>query len=230
MKRSVAFAFVVLLLLGFGTTNAFAQWTLGDSSANVNGNTENPFYSSSVNFGIGPGTLTYSVSRPGSNYVGVYLNPYFDSGYGDTSGAWGSTHGSAPAGLSYQFGWPGGESPTVFDNFAANALNGLNTVPAYVAPPNACCSVALAEILGFNVAPGSHETITFTTYTQLPAGFDGFYLQVTDHDSGNSIYLTEQASSSSAVTPEPGSMLLMASGLGLIMGRCRRFFERRNSA
>jgi hypothetical protein len=243
MKRSVAFAFVVLLLLGLSTTNAFGQaspqWTLGDWSANINGTTYNPpplpanVNSSGFDFGTGLGTLTFTINTPGNNYVGVYLNPYYDVGFHDTSTSYGSVHGTAPSGLSYQLDWPVGtlQSGTIWTNFSGNTLDKTNTVGTYSAPgqisgPGACCSVALAEILGFNVTSGS-ETITFTASTTQP---DGFYLQVTDQDSGLSYYLTEQASSSTRVIPEPGSMLLMASGLGVMLGRCRKFFERRNSA
>jgi hypothetical protein len=133
--------------------------------------------------------------------------------------------------VTYQLDWAAqfAQSGTIWPNFAGNTLDGSNTVGTYSAPPNACCSVALAEILGFTVGAGTQEVVTFTTSTTQPTG--GFYLQVTDNDSNNSLYLTETATNNStSSTPEPGSMLLMASGLGVLLAKGRRFFERRNAA
>jgi hypothetical protein len=241
MKKSATLAFVVLLLVGLGTTSALAQapgWTLGDWSANVNGTVYiNPaplpanVNSSGFNFNTGVGSLVFTVSNTGSKYVGVYLNPFYDSGFGDLSTSYGSVVGTAPLGVTYQLDWPvtTAQTGTIWPNFAGNTLDGSNTVGTYSDPPNACCSVALAEILGFTVGAGTQEVVTFTTSTTQPTG--GFYLQVTDNDSGSALYLTETATNNStSATPEPGSMLLMASGLGMLLAKGRKFFERRNAA
>ena len=144
MKRLLLTCLTVILLVGFGTTNLFADgWALGDWSANVNGPTYNPpdlsspVTSSPAGFpttgGSALGTFTFTINSGGPNFVGVYLYPYYNSPFGDLSSASASAVGTAPSGLTYQMGWPGVDP--VFDNFASNSLDGSNTVGTSAAPP-----------------------------------------------------------------------------------------------
>jgi hypothetical protein len=212
-------AFVLLLVPAFASAGV---WELGDWSAYIDGSTFNPpglpttVNSSGFDFTTGLGSLVFNFSTAGTHNVGVYLYPFYNGGFGDTSGAFGSVNGSVPLDITYQLGWPGvpdGGGFTVFDYFAANSLNGSNTVGTYVAPPTACCSVVLAEIFSFTNKTGN---VTFTTSTTAPTG--GFYLQVTDHDSTNSYYLTQTSALTpiSSSVPEPGTLLLLGIGIGAV--------------
>ncbi len=81
----------------------------------------------------------------------------------------------------------------------------------------------MAEIYGFTLPPGYTAKVTYNVSLSAPAV--GFYLQETDHDSGESIYLTQtfaQGSSGPGNIPEPGSWLLVAAGAGLLCAARRR--------
>jgi hypothetical protein len=215
-------AMMLLLVPAFASA---AGWTLGDWSANIDGATYNPpalpgSAGSLFDFNAGLGSLVFDFNTSVSHIVGVYLYEYYDSGFGDVSDAYASAFGTVPSGLmSYQLGWPGvpdGSGNTVYDNFAANSLDATNTVGTYLGPPTACCSVAMAEIYSFTLDPNYTGQVTFTTTVDKPTS--GFYLQLTDNDSGNNMYLTESyvATPTGTQVPEPGFMLLLGLGISAI--------------
>jgi len=81
MKRLLLTCLTVILLVGFGTTNLFADgWALGDWSANVNGPTYNPpdlsspVTSSPAGFpttgGSALGTFTFTINSGGLTSLG----------------------------------------------------------------------------------------------------------------------------------------------------------------
>jgi len=231
MQRSLSFktlvrwvlpALAVLLLLA---PVARADWVLGDWSAYIDGSTFNPpplpasVNAAGFDFTTGLGTLVFSYNAAGPHAAGVYLYPYYDGGFGDVSDAYGTAVGSSLTGASYQFGWPGvpdGSNLTVFDRFSANTLDGSNTVGAYSAPPNACCTLALALIQAFSLGSGETATVTFTANSSQPGS--GFYLQATDHDSNANYYLTESLTihSPGGEVPEPGFWLPLAGCAGAL--------------
>lgn len=209
-------------------------WTLGDWSANIDGSTYNPpalpasVDTSGFAFDTGLGTLKFTFDASLAHYAGVYLYLYDDNGFGDNSSAYANPSGAAPSDVTFQLGWPGVGSPTVFDNFAANALDGSNTVPAYSPPPDACCSVALAMIRALPAHAGFVEIIGFTVDTNAPSS--GFYLQETDHDTGNSVYLsqfTEETPIGPGTVPEPGAIwLLLTASIGVACATRRHRAQR----
>jgi hypothetical protein len=226
--RLVSLAIAAFAMLFLPAMASADSWILWDWSANIDGDTFNPpglpasVNSAAFDFGTGLGSLVFSFNTAGPHYAGVYFSHYFDGGFGDVTDAYGAVAGSAPSGVTYQLGWPGEGSPTVFDNFAANALDGSNTVGAYSPPPNACCDVAIAEIREFTLNSGDKATLT---YTVSPSTASPFYLQVTDHDSGNSIYLSQSyvyiPAGGGPTIPEPGTFMLTGAGivLGLVVRR-----------
>lgn len=229
----------MVIMLSPLTASATPSWVLGDWSAIIDGTTYNPpglpasVNSSGFDFTTGLGSLIFHFDTAGPHYAGVYLYPYYDSGlgFGDVSDAYVTVSGVAlPPGLSYQAGWPGvpdGSGFTVFDYFAANSLNGSNTVGAYVAPPSACCSVAMAEIYSFTLDATHNGTVTFTVTDPPPSGF---YLQETDHDSTNSIYLTQSFAQTpkGPTVPEPGTLVLLAMGVGAVSFARRKKTDKRS--
>lgn len=237
--RSNAFArrllpvFAVLLLLP--VVAQADSWALWDWSATINGTTYNPpplpgsVNSAGFDFATGLGSLTFTFNTPGSHYGGVYLSQYYDHGDGfDHSTAYGGVSGVAPAGLTWEMDWPGflkpTAPPTVFDDFALNALTNTNNVPAYSAPPNACCTIAMAMIRSFLLGAGESASLTFTVGTAVPGGF---YLQEADHDAGASVYLSEKLNITGGggpTVPEPSAILLLlttCTGVFCVMRRSR---------
>jgi hypothetical protein len=226
----------VLLLIFLLPGTARADWQLWDWSANINGATYNPpalpgsVNDSGFDYNTGLGTMTFSFAGAGANYAGLYLYPFYQHSSGlDLSTAYGTAGVAAPAGLSWEMEWPGmpdGAGFTLFDYFAANALDNTNHVAAYSPPPTACCSVALAALHSFTLASNEIATLTFNVGNSAPTS--GFYLQVTDHDAtvNPSIYLTEQLNirqtGSGGDVPEPSAMLLLATVSAGVLWRIRR--------
>lgn len=210
-------------------TPASAGWVLFDWSVNIDGTTYNPpglpasVNSAGFDFNMGLGSLIIHFDTPGQHYAGVYFSHFFDAGFMNVTDAYAAAIGAAPAGLTYQLGWPGMGSPTVFDNFAGNALDMSNTVGGYSPPPNACCDVAMALIYSFSLDPGLLADIPFSAGTVPPEGI--FYLQETDHDSGNSVYLSQSfQTENGGEIPEPGCWQLIIAGAALLLaarGRLR---------
>lgn len=215
-KHISVFRHLLPLMLALVVAPALAHadsWVLWDWSAYIDGATFNPpalpasVNSSGFDFSTGLGSLVFSFD-PGSHAAGVYLAQYFEAtaSPGDLTNGYATAIGGIPTGLSYQLGWPGGASPTVYENFAANALPNTNTVGTYSAPPAACCDVAMAVIQALIVPVGSEGTITFNVSTTAPAS--GFYLQQTNNDWGANVYLTTTANISTIGAPEPGPTVL----------------------
>jgi hypothetical protein len=90
----------------------------------------------------------------------------------------------------------------------------------------------MAELFNFNLDSGDTATVTFTLSQDDPGS--GFYIQVTDPNGGDpnggsSVYLTEAASitpTGTTVTPEPASILLLASGAAIAWAK-RRMLRRK---
>lgn len=169
-------------------------------------------------------------SNPGvDNYVGVYLNPYDDYGFGNDSTAYATVNGTLPADVSYQLGSPGVPDVSgfsAFGNFATNTLDGINTVGVSAPPPNVCCDVAMAELYNFTLDSGDTATVTFTLSSDRPSDPN---IQVADPNGDTSVYLTETSSitkTGTTVTPEPSSILLLASGATIAWAK-RRVLRRK---
>ena len=136
--------------------------------------------------------------------------------------------GSLPSGWSYSANSPditnsGGPTGSVlFDQFANNALDDTNHVPTPGEPPTNCCDVAFAlSISQLNVAPGGTGTVTFTVSTTAPTS--GFYIEQTNQDFGDSIYLdaTVNIQGGGTTTPEPSTFVLGLGLIGIVLGRKR---------
>ena len=220
-----------------GATVGLADWCV-----NLNGDT-NTACNGAGSGGTSPGGGSISLAgwdstlEPGTNnlgsvvltlvagqsdqYAGFYAD--YDLDYA-TFGSFqdsGTTVGSLPAGVSYELQDPNVSS--IFTDFASNSLADVNTVGTASNSPNVCCDVAFALLVnGLDVPNGGTGTVTFTVSTTAPAS--GFYLQQTNFDAGDSIYLSENVniSGTGSSTPEPSTFVLALGGIGLGIGFKRR--------
>jgi len=132
-----------------------------------------------------------------------------------------SIHGALPAGVSYEVADP--NVSNIFSDFAGNVLPNTNGVGTASGPPTACCDVSFAlAVGGLTVAPGGSGTVTFTVSTTVPVS--GFYIQQTNLDAGDSIYLSEVSTitNPSSGTPEPSTFALGLGAIGVVLAAARR--------
>jgi len=209
-----------------------STWQLWDWSAYSDGSTFNPpalppGADSFFDYLSGMGLLTFSFDTAGSHAVGVYFNPYFDTGYGNLNTGYGIVHGAPPSGVTYGMDDP--DLLALWGKFSTNTLDNLNLIPTY-APPSGdpdylppCCNIGWAEMLSFTLNPGDKATVRFNVSETEPRS--GFYLEARDGQELRSIFLTstyDLVPGGSSV-PEPGTWLLIGAGLCSLVGVRRRF-------
>lgn len=174
-------------------------------------------------------TLTFFIGagNPGDYFVGVFLdyeidepiNTFFNE-YGDV------TIIGPPAGLSWEIDEPGFVFGDIYTNFAASdetgsLLDNSNAIPS--ATPD---DVSMA--LGWNFVLGATDTATirFSVTDVQPAGF---HLAQFDPDSDYAIYLSSSLRFNEGgpdIIPEPGTWVLLLTGLTMIGATAKRFGKR----
>jgi len=228
----------LLVLLALSQVAMASSMTaLNDWCVNVNGDINTACNGAGGGGVSGLATINLSgfdaTLSPATNSLGsvvITLNPGFSgtvSFYADYDldfASYGSFDDSAktvnalPAGWSYEADDP--NSSNIFSDFASNALTNMNNVGLPSGPPNECCDVSFALSIGnLNVGAGAQpETLTFSVSQSAPAS--GFYIQQTNTDLGDSIYLSAGLSNSSPQVPEPPTLVLASlGGLSLLMWR-----------
>jgi hypothetical protein len=114
---------------------------------------------------------------------------------------YGTVNGTALAGVTWEMDDP--NVSTIFSDFVSNSLTDVNNVSTPGGPPNVCCDVSWA--LGVENPLDVPAYITFSVSTTPPTGF---YLQQTNFDVGDSIYLTYSV----APVPEGSTLGLLLCG------------------
>jgi len=190
--------------------------------------------------GLGTVTLTYNPG-PGTYNVDFWLyealsQPFFNE--------YGSTGGSPVAGQSWQIDVPdyeyGGElgtagAGTIIANTQANTLANTNYVPGKTDNYLLNCPYGLSTCndvtsmamgFGFTLAAGQEEVVSFTVSTTQPSGF--YLEQIHPVDAGGNpevdYFFTGSATTQpiTTVIPEPGSWILLATTLALLLFSLRR--------
>lgn len=209
--RKLALTISILLLLSFGAPQADADYiVLQDWTFNINGNT---------NFNCLP--------TPCSPNVPSFLNVAgfdFATGLGTISGTF--TPGAGSYSLIFYVDIDITSSTNVLNNETGAAVGTPAVLqtweidePGFTgsSSPN---DVGMALGWGFRLAAGEVAMVSWTVSTTAPSS--GFYL-VEQHDpSGQTLYFSSSLTTTSTPIPEPVSMLLVVTGLGVIATLRRR--------
>ena len=199
----------------------------GGASTNADGGTINlvsfdPTLEPALN---GLGSVTISLGTGNGQSALFYADYDLDHSAEGSFDDLGSTHGTLPAGTTYELDDP--NVSNIFTDFASNSLSNTNSVSSPAGDncgPIANCDVSFALGLGgLNVLAGGSGTVTFTIGTVAPQS--GFYIQQTNQTAGDSIYLSATANIQNPTggsTPEPSTFALALGSLGLVLFVARR--------
>ena len=224
MFRQVTFcALLVLVVL---VPSVFADPVLNDWCVNVNGDTASlcngagsslsGVDASGFDKTLSPSANTLgsiSVTLTAAGYASVYMDYDLDFATFGSFQDSGATHGALPAGVSYELDDP--NTSNIFSDFATSSLLNTNNVGTASGPLTPCCDVSWA--LGVQTTEAG--TLKFTVSTVQPAGF---YLQQTNFDVGDSIYLSESftpngggttGGTTGGTVPEPSSWGLLGTSV-----------------
>lgn len=206
----------MLLLVCAAPTASAATITLFDFGFNVDGDIfAMSFPATSDKSGFdettGLGTVILTVTGVGAHNVIGFFDHEIDEDINTFFNEYG-IGGTPAAGQSWEIDEPGWVYGDIYDNFLAGALDNSNGVPD-TAPDD----VSMAMGWNFFLNAGETANIIFNISTTQPRPF---FLTQVDPDSQVSIFL----SSRTVVTggggqpgvPEPSTVVLLISGLGLL--------------
>jgi hypothetical protein len=232
----------ILLFLSFGISGASATGipVLYDWSFNINGAVYDLGDSSSVpglndtafDYFTGLGTLVFTVGpgSAGNNYLGAFFdheiypddgngNPDFSAGvFDDEEGA---DAGTTAAGQSWEIDEPGwgnsgkGYIGDIYLNFASSALDGTILEDTFIPDSGSAPEdISMAMAWNFDLSQNDYfADISFVLSDTMPSSF-----HLKQFDGDGAIYL----SSNINVVPEPGTILLVGTGLAGLAGWRRR--------
>lgn len=233
MRRFTLIASAMLLAIG-GSSAVASPVELFEYAFNVNGsfahNAKPAVGGTTINTGsfdfttgLGSITIDYNPGSTGNKFLIIWLNLDSDSANNTFFNEFASVSGAAPAGLSWEVDEPGYVSGDIFQNVQNGTLDNTNSVPQ--GTPD---DVSIALGWNFNLAAGESATMTLNVSTNRPAS--GFYIRQTDPDTPADIYLSTGlriGGGQPPVIPEPGTVVLLAGGLGLCVLLRKRLAGRR---
>jgi hypothetical protein len=239
------FLLIALALLiapaAFAGTYSLNDWCFYVNSLDVNRSCNNGSGVDNFNPPVTPGTFDYvhlgdnntlgstTITLGAGNYnvFGIFNYDLTDGGGLDE---YATVLGSLAIGQVYSVDAAGASDSTpgnLYTQFAGGTLDNVNHVPA--CSGSDCPDVSVA--LGYTnlvVPDGSVATLTFIVSDTPPSS--GFYIQQGQSGSGDTINFSSTVDFASSgdsfgaavANPEPGTVILMAGGLGLMLLGLRR--------
>jgi len=210
-KLAVVFSVLMLVCLAAPTASA-ASIVLFDWAFNIDGVVSSqPLVPPGFDPATGIGEWKVTAATPGLHSVVAFFDHEIDEAINTFFNEYGAVSGVPLAGQSWEIDEPGFVFGDIYANLVAGALDDSNGVPQ--ASPD---DVSMAMGWSFVLAAGETATAKFLLSETAPAG--GFYLQQTDPDSGADIYFSSSIGfqGGGPVIPEPGTIALVLSGLGLV--------------
>ncbi len=233
MRKLLGVLLAVLVVVGWGPPVSAAP-VLNDWMTNVDGVTlDQPALGAAFDPLTGLGSVNFTVSGAGAHFVGLFLDQDTDL-FAFATGDTGAAVGVPSAGLSWEIGspWDYAVSPAVpgpiATHFAGSGL--MNMVDPDILPPFPLGGdVSMA--LGWNFMLAADETAYIDFMIREVAPVSGFYLKQSNLDPGT---IPEEIFFSASLriaggppgVPEPGTLLLMGSGLLGLMGVGRRMHRK----
>ena len=162
------------------------------------------------------GTITFSLNGAPGNYFFVSfldhdIGPFpFDSNTG-------FSFGTPGLGQTWQLGPPGypGDGGDTFLMFVGNTLKNLNEIE-----PGEYGDISAALGWDFFLPQGYQAVITLSVTDTVPTS--SFYLSEFDEATGQIIYLSQDLELQPTTIPEPGTFLLLGTGLACAVAWARR--------
>jgi hypothetical protein len=216
MKKSMVLSMVLLFMGVMAGGVATADSVLFEWAFNVDGTVSYmPAAPGGFNAGTGLGTWEVTISGAGAHNFIAYFDHEIDETTNSYSNEFGTTYGTLAAGQSWEIDEPGWVFGNIYANMLANTLDNSNGVPS-TAPDD----VSMALGWNFLLSAGETAKITLLLSATMPTG--GFYLAQTDPDSPYTFYYSGDIDIRSQGVPEPGTLLLLGSGLAGLVGLKRR--------
>ncbi|MBN1124565.1 MAG: PEP-CTERM sorting domain-containing protein [Sedimentisphaerales bacterium] len=175
----------------------------------------------------GLGTIEFTFNAPGSHNVIAFFDFEIDEATNTYFNEYGDAIGSPASDQSWEIDEPGYFFGDIYDNVISGSLDNTNSVPN--TDPD---DVSMALGWNFNVPIGETWNVIFKTSLYAPTS--GFYLKHTDPASGikidvpgaapiiidpAAIYFSSTLDTGGAPPiPEPGTWILMLTGLALTGG------------
>lgn len=213
---------LALAAFGLGATAASAATIdLFEYAFNVNGTVTSGGAPAGVNIAgfntsTGLGTINFTTSTDGAHSFLAFFDHEIDEATNTFFNEYGNTSGLPASGQSWEIDEPGYSFGDIYTNFTNGTLDNNNGVPQDT--PD---DVSMA--MGWNFFLAADETATITMTLSASQPNNGFYLAQYDPDSQASIYFFSNLNiQGGGIVPEPGTMLLMATGLTGLLGTCAR--------
>jgi len=226
----------------FGGTYSLNDWCFYVNSLDVNRSCNNGSGIDNFKAPVSPGTFDYYHLSDSENTLGaavitvgpgsynVFAIFNYDIGGDGGTNEFAKVFGNLAIGQVYAVGSSGSTPGELYSQFAGGTLNNTNNVPACSA--NDCPDVAVS--LGYTnlvVPQGQNAQVTFTVGDTAPSS--DFYIQQSQNGSGSTVnyssgvtFTPSGGSFNAAIevsAPEPGTVVLMGAGIGLmILGMRRR--------